>query len=173
MKMIPKIVGALLVSATFAFSSSNGCAQNVLLDPGFEYQTPPPAGGWISFGGYFSTDYAHTGHWSMFDSADNNVTGTYEQFPAAPGSKWQLTGYGLTPAPLLGSPAFGVVQVTFFDIFGNDLGTVETAGNPFPAKTSNPVHPRSAQYGRARNRANPCYETRQLVSLILFSFLWA
>lgn len=75
----------------------------------------------------------------MFDSAYYGVTGTYEQFPAAPGSKWQLTGYGLTPAPLVGSPAFGVIQVTFFDIFGNDLGTVETAGNQFPAKTSGPV----------------------------------
>ena len=32
-----------------------------------------------------------------------------------------------------------MIQVTFFDIFGNDLGTVETAGNPFPALTSNPV----------------------------------
>jgi hypothetical protein len=67
------------------------------------------------------------------------VPGTYEQFPAAPGSKWELTGYGLTPSPLLGSPAFGLVQVSFFDIFGNDLGTVETAGSGTPAKVSNLV----------------------------------
>jgi hypothetical protein len=50
-----------------------------------------------------------------------------------------MTGYGLTPAPLLGSPVFGLIQVTFSDIFGNDLGTVETEGNQFPAKTSNLV----------------------------------
>jgi len=50
-----------------------------------------------------------------------------------------MKGYGMTPVPLFGSPAFGVIQVTFFDIFGNDLGTVETAGNPFPALTSGPV----------------------------------
>jgi hypothetical protein len=50
-----------------------------------------------------------------------------------------LTGYGLTPSPLLGDPAFGLVQVSFFDIFGNNLGTVETAGTGTPAKVSNLV----------------------------------
>jgi|GEM_PF-1735222 len=139
MKTITKIVGAFLVSATLAFSSLNGYAQNFLVDPGFELQAPPSAGGWFSFGGYFSMDYARTGHWSMFNPAYYSVPGTFEQFPAAPGQKWQMTGYGLTPAPLLGSPAFGLVQVTFFDIFGNNLGTVETAGTGTPAKVSNLV----------------------------------
>ena len=136
MKTITKTAGALLVSATVSLSTLNSHAQNLLVDPGFELQTPPSAGGWISFGGYFSTDYAHTGQWSMFDPAYDNVSGTYEQFPAAPGQKWDLTGFGLTPAPLLGSPAFGIVQVSFFDVFGNNLGTVETAGTGTPAKVS-------------------------------------
>jgi hypothetical protein len=114
--------------------------QNFLVDPGFECQTPPADGGWILFGGGFSTNYAHTGHWSMFDEGYDSVPGCYEQFPAAPGQKWQLTGYGLTPAPLLGSPAFGLIQVTFFDIFGNNLGTVETAGSGTPAQTSAEVN---------------------------------
>jgi hypothetical protein len=66
------------------------------------------------------------------------VAGTFEQFPAAPGSRWRMTGYGLSPVQVLGSPAsaFGIIQVTFFDAQGNDLGTVETTGAPFPAKTS-------------------------------------
>lgn len=75
----------------------------------------------------------------MFDAGCYSIPGTYKQFPAAPGSKWDLTGYGLTPGPLLGSPAFGLIQVTFFDIFGNNLGTVETAGSGTPAKTSGKV----------------------------------
>ena len=143
MKMITKIAATLLVNATFTFSALNSNAQNLLIDPGFENQTPPSAGGWISFGGYFTTDYAHTGNWSMLDEAYYGVPGTYEQFPAAPGSQWEMTGYGLTPSPLLGSPAFGLIQVTFFDIFGNNLGTVETAGSGTPAKTSNFVDGRA------------------------------
>ena len=120
-------------------------AQNLLVDPGFELQTLPSAGGWISFSGgspvagIFSTNYAHTGHWSMFDQAYLGVPGTYEQFPASPGEKWRLTGYGLTPVPLLGSPVHGQLQVSFRDIFGNNLGTVETAGSGTPAKVSNYV----------------------------------
>ena len=166
MKTITKIVGALFVSGLFTFSTLNSYAQNVpvnpgfelqtagesdllscddhnfLVDPGFEHQTPPADGGWILFGGAFSTSYAHTGKWSMFDVAVNPpnsyfVPGCWEQFPAAPGQKWRMTGYGLTPAPLLGSPVFGLIQVTYSDIFGNNLGTVETAGSGTPAKVSN------------------------------------
>lgn len=137
MKTLTKIAVALVT--TFSFTTLNSHAQNLLIDPGFELQTSPAAGGWISFGGVFSTDFAHTGHWSMLDAGIFNVPGTFEQFPAAPGSQWRMTGYGLTPFLLLGSPAFGIVQVTFFDIFGNNLGTVETAGTGTPAKVSNPL----------------------------------
>jgi hypothetical protein len=143
MKTMTKSVAALLVSATFMFGTWNSRAQNLLVDPGFELQTPPSAGGWNSFGGYFSTDYAHTGNWSMLDVTSYGVPGTFEQFPAAPGEKWEMTGYGLTPFPLLEQDIFGadfgIIQVTFFDIFGNNLGTVETAGSGTPAKVSNPV----------------------------------
>jgi hypothetical protein len=139
MKTITKTIAVLLVTSTFAFSTLNSHAQNLLVDPGFELQTPPSAGGWISFGGFFSEDFAHSGNWSMLDVAFFSVPGTYEQFPAAPGQKWDLTGYGLTPAPLLGAPAFGLIQVSFFDVFGNNLGTVETAGSGTPAKVSNLV----------------------------------
>jgi hypothetical protein len=75
----------------------------------------------------------------MFDPAYYSVPGTYEQLPAAPGEKWNLTGFGLTPSALLGNPAFGLVQVTFFDVSGNNLGTVETAGSGTLAKVSNYV----------------------------------
>jgi hypothetical protein len=72
----------------------------------------------------------------MADQAWFGVVGSFQQFPAAPGSRWQLTGSGLAPLPLQGAPAFGVLQVSFFDAQGRDLGTVETAGGPVPAKVS-------------------------------------
>jgi hypothetical protein len=139
MKTIAKFGAALLVNATLMFGTLNSHAQNLLVDPGVELQTPASAGGWTTFSGFFSTDFSHSGKWSLFDVAFLNIPVTFQQFPAAPGSQWRMTGYGLTPSPLLGSPAFGIVQVTFFDIFGNNLGTVETAGSGTPAKLSNPV----------------------------------
>ncbi len=139
MKMMTKIAAALLVNATLTFGALNSHGQNLLIDPGFELQTPPSAGGWTTFNGFFSTDFAHSGNWSMLDVGFFSIPVTFQQFPAAPGSQWQMTGYGLTPSPLLGDPAFGIIQVSFFDIFGNDLGTVETAGTGTRAKISNPV----------------------------------
>jgi hypothetical protein len=109
---------------------------NVLKDPSFEKQTPANRGGWMTFGGVFSPEYARSGMWSMLDAAVGGGAGSFEQIPAAPGSRWRLTGYGFTPLPLQGSPAFGILQVSFFDAAGNDLGTVETVGQQFPAKTS-------------------------------------
>jgi hypothetical protein len=49
----------------------------------------------------------------------------------------------LTVAKLLGTPAFGVVQVSFFDADGNDLGTVETVEASARAMTSNEVNNQS------------------------------
>jgi hypothetical protein len=49
----------------------------------------------------------------------------------------------MTVAKLLGTPAFGVVQISFFDADGNDLGTVETVDNMARAKTSNEINNQS------------------------------
>ena len=69
------------------------------------------------------------------------VSGSFQEHPAEPGSSWRLTGYGLTPTELKGTPAFGILQVSFFDADGNDLGTVQTASKDTPpAKTSNEVN---------------------------------
>jgi hypothetical protein len=109
------------------------------VDPSFERQTPPALGGWITFGAWYSKTFARKGQWSVFEPTYYGVVGSFEQLPAVPGSQWRLTGYGLTPYPLMGAPAFGIVQFSFFDAFGNDLGTVETAGTGTRAKTSNPL----------------------------------
>ena len=139
-KTIAKALGTVVVGFALMFHSLASHGQNLLADPGFEHQTPAADGGWNLFGGAaYSNAYARTGEWSMFVPAFFGVSGTFEQFPAAPGSKWQLTGFGMTPVPIYGSPAFGIVQVSFFDVFGNDLGTMETAGSGTNAKVSNHV----------------------------------
>src|SRR5689334_16732263 len=94
------IVKHLIAGMACAFITLSGHAQNVLIDPGFENQTPAATGGWFTFGGVFTTAYARTGHSSMFVGVFEGVTGAFEQAPAAPGSKWQLTGYGMTPVQL-------------------------------------------------------------------------
>jgi hypothetical protein len=140
---------ALLGTALLAvLSSTNLPAGNLLIDPGFEMQTAAVQGGWtIFYGEWFLSGLAHSGNWSMAASGGYSVSGCFEQFPAAPGSKWRLTGYGIAPFSLQGSdpsgdaPAFGLIQFSFFDIHGQDLGTVETQGAPYPAKVSNTVDP--------------------------------
>jgi hypothetical protein len=63
-----------------------------------------------------------------------------QEFPAEAGSRWRLTGYGVTPTALKGAPAFGILQVSFLDALGNDIGTVETADDDAAkAKISNKV----------------------------------
>ncbi|HWX22124.1 MAG TPA: PEP-CTERM sorting domain-containing protein [Candidatus Binatia bacterium] len=127
MKTLTRVIGHGTCAA-LALSAATTCFSNILIDPGFELQTPPGSGGWNLFNGAaFSSAYARSGTWSMLDAAFNSVPGSYEQFNAAPGMKFELTGYGMTPAPLVGSPAFGILQITYFDSANNNLGTVETS----------------------------------------------
>ncbi len=124
-----------------------------LADASFEKQLTPDEGGWILFDeSSFSRKQARTGSQSMLNAGLSRavpypphfigtVSGSYQEFPARPGSRWQLTGYGMTPVALEGTPAFGIVQLSFFDSDGTDLGTVETADSETSlAKTSNEVN---------------------------------
>ena len=144
------LLAALLVAAPQAVPADD---DNPLSDPGFELRLPPDEGGWILFEeSRFSPDHARSGSRSMLNWGFSRtvayppffigkVSGSYQELPADPGSRWRLTGYGMAPTALQGSPAFGIVQVSFFDALGNDLGTVETAGSETaPAKTSNEVN---------------------------------
>lgn len=129
----------LCLCAAGAVSAKDCRVGNPLVDPGFETQIgfglPWHSGrGWDLFGSEFSNNYARSGHGSMLIVDPYwQGGGSYEQFPAAPGSQWRLTGYGFTPVQLELGP-FGFVMVSFFDIYGRDLGTVETSGQG--AKTS-------------------------------------
>ena len=143
------VLGSILTAAplnTFADE------ENLLQDPGFESRLAPSEGGWTLFEpSVYSTDQARSGSQSMFSGAFSrtvafppyfvgNVSGSFQELAASPGSRWRLTGYGMTATGLEGTPAFGIVQLSFFDEYGNELGTVETAGEPTPAKTSNEIN---------------------------------
>ncbi len=143
------LLSTLLVSAPSAVLADS---HNVLKDPSFELRTVPDEGGWSRFEETLvSQDHARSGSQSMFNGGYSRtvgyhpyfvgmVSGSFQEFPAEAGSRWRLTGYGLTPAKLKGTPAFGIVQLSFFDADGKDLGTVETAEGPTKAKTSNEVN---------------------------------
>ncbi len=126
---------------------------NLLQDASFEQTTPPGEGGWQPFeDSTFSETEARTGKQSMYSGGLSRtvtyqpffvgtVSGSFQEFPATPGSRWQLTGYGMAATALEGTPAFGILQISFFDAEGNDLGTAETAGSEgAKAKTSNEVN---------------------------------
>ena len=140
-----------LLVAVSPLAAANG--DNLLKDPGFEQNLTSQQGGWTLFDqSSVSSRQARGGSQSMFNFGFSRnqptppyllggASGSFQEFTAAPGSRWRLTGYGFAADPIKGTPAFGIVQISFFDADGNDLGTVETAGNKNPlAKTSNQVN---------------------------------
>lgn len=147
------LTGAVLACGPVAAQPDDG---GLLKDASFERKLPADEGGWDLFEiSMFSKNHARSGSQSMFNGGFSrtvpynpfflgNASGAYQEFPAEPGSRWRLTGYGLTPRQLVGTPAFGILQVSFFDADGEDLGTVETAGGDTKAKASNRVNNRTA-----------------------------
>ena len=147
------LTGAVLACGPAAAQPDDG---GLLKDASFEMKLPADEGGWDLFEiSMFSKNHARSGSQSMFNGGFSrtvpynpfflgNASGAYQEFPAEPGSRWRLTGYGLTPRQLVGTPAFGILQVSFFDADGEDLGTVETAGGDTKAKASNRVNNRTA-----------------------------
>ena len=143
----------ILVTGLMALTPAASLADEdtLLRDPGFELELKADEGGWRIFEiGQFSGKHARSGDQSMFNGAFSRtvahqpyfvgmVSGSFQELAADPGSEWQLTGFGMAPAPLKGAPAFGIVQVSFFDADGKDLGTEETRGETTKAKTSNQI----------------------------------
>ena|ERR1051326_4792761 len=132
-----KVVLGLACVAVFALAMATTSSANLLTDPGAENGTTAPnpnptsAAGWSFFNGaVFSTDFALGGTQSIKEVTQNNVPGAFQQFAASAGQAWTMSGFGMTPTALAGSPAFGILQITFFDGpngTGNNIGTVETS----------------------------------------------
>lgn len=148
----------VLIIALMAYGpvASRADEVSLLKDASFELKLPKKQGGWDLFEiSMFSKNQARSGSQSMFNGGFSrsvafhpyfigNASGAFQEFPAAPGSRWRLTGYGLTPSALEGTPAFGILQLSFFDADGDDLGTVQTADSDTKAKTSNEVNNKTA-----------------------------
>ncbi len=146
---------ASIIGIAVSTNSSLADGHNPLRDASFEDQLSADEGGWGLFEqSKFSDGHARTGSHSMYNGGLSktvayhpyfigSVSGSFQEFPAEPGSQWRLTGYGMAVAKLLGTPAYGIVQVSFFDSDGNDLGTVETVDATARAKTSNEVNNQS------------------------------
>ena len=93
---------------------------NLLKDPGFEEQLSEEDGGWRDFKeSRVSKGKARSGDRAMFNWGYSRtvpyppgfvgtVSGSYQEFPAEAGAKFQLTGYGLAAAKLEGA-AFGIL----------------------------------------------------------------
>ena len=76
---------------------------NLLKDASFELQLPPDQGGWMLFDqSRFSSDQARSGSQSIFNWGFSRTmpsppfligaaSGSYQEFPASPGSKWRMT----------------------------------------------------------------------------------
>lgn len=157
MKSITSIARCVLVTASLVLLTGplHADSHNQLRDPGFELRTPPDDGGWRMFQvSEVTAEQARSGKLSMYHGGFSrkvafppyvigNDSGAFQEFPAEPGSRWQLTGYAMTTEKLLGSPAFGLVQISFFDDRGNDLGTVETTDTPVKAKLSAEINSQS------------------------------
>jgi len=147
------LLGAVLALAPQASLSDD---DNLLMDSSFEQELAADAGGWDLFEiSLFSRNHARSGSQSMFNGGFSrtvayppyslgNASGAFQSFPAEPGSRWQLTGYGLTPTAIQGIPAYGILQLSFFNADGEDLGTVETAAGSTKAKVSNEINDESA-----------------------------
>jgi hypothetical protein len=143
MKTLIPAFGTTVCIVALSLSGVTSRAQNLLVDPSFESQTPPGSGGWNLFNGAaFSMAFAHTGASSMLDSGGGGfgVPGSYETFATSAGLQYDLTGYGYAPTPPGGGVSFGILQITFFsgpNGTGSNLGTINVSNGGIPTGPGN------------------------------------
>ena len=155
MKVIRRVIG---VAAGVALSASTVQAQNLLIDPGFESGAPGQAnpipipggvgGGWAVFNGAaYSTAAAKTGTYGMIEQQGIgqawNFMAPYQVVGGVtPGLMYTLTAEFMSPTGNT-QPGGGyipaVIQLTFLNAAGADIGTVETGGVGARAVQYNPT----------------------------------
>jgi PEP-CTERM motif len=144
--ILTRLGGAAALAAALVLTASTTQGQNLIVDPGFEsgaagQPNPIPipggaGGGWAVFGGAtYSQAHPETGLWSMQESQGAgqawNFSAPYQVIGGvSAGQQYLLTAdymttTGITEAPSGYIPA--VIQLTFLDASGADLGTVETS----------------------------------------------
>lgn len=156
MKTFSRVFGSYVgLAAALALSAATVQAQShLLVDPGFESGTPGQpnpiplpsgaGGGWAVFNGAtFSTAHPESGNYSLQGlqgaGAQWNFEAAYQVVGGvSAGQEYTLTGHYMTTTGL-GSYAGAFIQMTFFDVSGTDIGTVETGGVGANAVNVNPA----------------------------------
>ena len=148
MKTILGTIGsATCLAAVLALTASTTQAQNLLVDPGFEsgvagQSNPIPVpggvgGGWAVFNGAtYSTAHPETGTWSMQEMQGVgqawNFMAPYQVLGGvSAGQVYTLSADYMTPTGISQAPGGyvpAVIQLTFLNAAGADIGTVETGG---------------------------------------------
>jgi autotransporter-associated beta strand protein len=152
MKLNLLLNGSLALALVIAFGMS-AQAQNLLSDPGFESGGVGSA--WTTFNGAnFSTNFAHSGSWSMENSGPGGfaVPGAFQTLATAAGDEYDLTGYGLAQAAPGAGASFGILQITFFsgpNGSGSNLGTIDVSNG------NTPTGPGNAQLSNEINSSSP------------------
>jgi hypothetical protein len=147
MKMFSKVVtGVVGMTAALALTSTTAQA-NLLIDPGFESGAPGQpnpiplpggaGGGWAVFNGAaYANAAAETGQWGLSSSQAPgqawNFAASYQIISGViAGQQYTLTADFMTPTGITEAPGGyipAVIQLTYFNAAGTDLGTVETGG---------------------------------------------
>lgn len=149
MKKFTKVIGSAIgVAAALALSISTTQAQNILVDPGFEsgaFGQPNPiplpggvGGGWAGFNGAaYANAAAETGSWGILEPQGAGQAWNFEAAyqvigGVSAGQQYTLTADFMTPTGITeaagGAYIPAVIQLTYFNAAGADLGTVETGG---------------------------------------------
>ena len=146
MKAILGTIGsATCLAAVLALTASTAQAQNLLVDPGFESGAPGQnnpipipggvGGGWAVFNGAgYSQAHPEFGSWGIQEIQGIGQAWNFEApyqviGGVSPGQKYTLTADFMTPTGISSSGFAPVlIQLTYFNAAGADLGTVETGG---------------------------------------------
>ena len=147
----------MCLAATLAFTTSAIQAANLLIDPGFESGAPGQSnpiplpggagGGWAVFNGAtFSTAHPETGLWSIQEPQNAgqawNFQAPYQVIGGvSAGQQFTLTADFMTPTGITEASSFApaIIQMTFFNAAGTDIGTVETSGAGAKANSYTPA----------------------------------
>ena len=140
-------MSAVASAAALGLAAATAQAQNYLTDPGFESGAPGqnnpipiPAGvggGWAVFNGAgYSTAHPETGSWGIQEQQGIGQAWNFEApyqviGGVTAGQKYTLTADFMTTTGISEAPGGYVpvvIQLTYFNAAGADLGTVETGG---------------------------------------------
>jgi PEP-CTERM motif len=142
------LVSVACIAGALAFAvATSQAASNLLVDPGFESGAPGQpnpipipggaGGGWAVFGGAtYSQAHPEFGSWGIQEMQGIGQAWNFEApyqviGGVSAGQKFTLTGDFMTTTGNSQAPGGYVpvvIQMTFFNASGTDLGTVETGG---------------------------------------------